>query len=661
MGQQSSREHAPLTFGYVNHAHDEEHGDIIESLQDLDTNQKDFVLANPHLYQLQSICHECNKLKAVNEVVVSLTGESCSRCQKQKRLSLVRKDLAEDLEYIDQTYYPDLVHYNTSEQQDPMEKELLQFEKDDNEVDASSGTSQQWSRLTIGEVTPGGTKRRPRRLTGPSMAVDLSARSLVKLSPSIGYLDSLTKLNLSNNQMTSLPRELGHLKNLRVLNISNNAIDEIPDTIAFLTKLKALNVSHNKLVQLPSSIGQLPKLVIIIANHNNLTSLPREFSHLVNLISLNVSNNPLKSLPAEIAALGSLRKLITEECDFQDEYSYDLRHNPPSLFETCARIAVRSQQNIPNQLADHIKDYISRADTCSYCQGPFFDSFVTRARFIERRAGQPMALEYTLCSAHWTHENDRLLAMFSQQPASTMMNKVRIDMDGLHDAPTTISARHRAYSDSCASSSYKPPTVGTPSPLSRRSNSNASDYPPSSSIATDYFSLSTPISSLLKNQPDLPALPITEEPSSFAAGSRTPGSSPCPSSPSPSSMLLSPPRGNRPRASSAASVTKRLTSFIRSNSSASITRSRSPSTSSTSSLRQEAAASTSVVVIPQPSVTTATSQNGLRDWADSIQIAAAAAAETIAHSQQQQDQINGMLKSHHHHHHHYATEVSSET
>lgn len=192
MGQQSSREHAPLTFGYVNHAIDDSE-DIIESLEHIDGNQKDFVLANPHLYQLQTICNKCNKMKAVNEVVVSLTGESCSKCQKQKRLSLVRKDLAEDLEYIDQTYYPDLVHYNNNDnnaEQDPMEKELMQLEKDNEDG------SQQWSRLTIGEVAPGGTKRKPRRLTGPSMAVDLSARSLVKLSPSIGYLDSLTKLNL---------------------------------------------------------------------------------------------------------------------------------------------------------------------------------------------------------------------------------------------------------------------------------------------------------------------------------------------------------------------------------------------------------------------------------------------------------------------------------
>jgi hypothetical protein len=194
MGQQASRERAPLTFGYVNRSFDDDQHDSEEKFdeQELDQDQKDFVLANPHLYQLQTICKQCNRqsLSPKTEVVVSLVGESCEKCQKQKRLSLVRKDLADDLEYIDQTYYPDLVHYT---EQDPMEEELLQIEKDDDSM------QQQWSRLTIGEVTtPGGsaTRRRPRRLTGPSMAVDLSHRSLIKLGPSIGYLDGLTKLNL---------------------------------------------------------------------------------------------------------------------------------------------------------------------------------------------------------------------------------------------------------------------------------------------------------------------------------------------------------------------------------------------------------------------------------------------------------------------------------
>lgn len=173
MGQQTSREHAPLTFGYINEA-----TDINENIESSNESQKDFVLANPHLYQLQATCNHCQNNK--NELVAYI-NEACTKCKRQKRLSLVKRDLAEDLEYVDQTYYPDLVHYTTTttteeDDDDTMEKELLE----------------QWSKLTIGDAVT----KRPRRLTGPSMAVDLSSKSLVQLSPSIGYLDNLTKLNL---------------------------------------------------------------------------------------------------------------------------------------------------------------------------------------------------------------------------------------------------------------------------------------------------------------------------------------------------------------------------------------------------------------------------------------------------------------------------------
>jgi predicted DCC family thiol-disulfide oxidoreductase YuxK len=180
MGQQTSREHAPLTFGYVNHSN--------ENIERIDTSTfedaEDFILKNPHLYKLQAICEQCSSTS--NVMLSSVVNEACNQCKRQKRLSLVKRDLAEDLEYIDQTYYPDLVHYNTTEE-DPMEKELLEFQEQ----------QQQWSKLTIGDaVTPGTNIRRPRRLTGPSMIVDLSNKSLVKLSPSIGYLQNLTTLNL---------------------------------------------------------------------------------------------------------------------------------------------------------------------------------------------------------------------------------------------------------------------------------------------------------------------------------------------------------------------------------------------------------------------------------------------------------------------------------
>ncbi|CAO3610021.1 unnamed protein product [Mucor hiemalis] len=61
----------------------------------------------------------------------------------------------------------------------------------------------------------------------------------------------------------------------------------------------------------------------------------------------------------------------------------------------------------------HIAEYFKKEQTCSFCYGPFFDSFVTRGKFIERTGRQVIALDYKLCCAHWSDEQDRSLAMFS--------------------------------------------------------------------------------------------------------------------------------------------------------------------------------------------------------------------------------------------------------
>jgi hypothetical protein len=189
MGQAESVDHSPLTFGYVNATTSMDDGDI----DDLDLKHPDFVLDNPHLYQLQAVCQQCSPNLSKSGVTVSSTNESCSVCKKRKRLSLVRKDLAEDLDYIDQTYYPDLVHYNTNTSTnappDPMEDELMQIEEETKpEVEESH-----FSRLTIGDVSP---NLKARRLTNPAVVVNLSSKSIVKLSPSIGYLHTVNKLEL---------------------------------------------------------------------------------------------------------------------------------------------------------------------------------------------------------------------------------------------------------------------------------------------------------------------------------------------------------------------------------------------------------------------------------------------------------------------------------
>ncbi|KAG0169170.1 hypothetical protein DFQ30_003898, partial [Apophysomyces sp. BC1015] len=447
MGQHTSKYHAPLTFAYVNRTESEE--GLMEQAFEGDKTVTDFVLANPHLYKLEIVCQnncsasrkrlasnnnsdpESFPLTSESIVAATIIDEECKHCRQNKRLSLVRRDLEKDLAYIDETYYPDLVHYNSPG--DSVENETVPPCAQD---ERAADDEENLDKLTVGEVAP--RTQRPRRLTGPSMAVDLSGKSLVKLSPSIGYLDNLTKLNLSQNQMTSLPPEVGYLKNLRVLNTSHNQLENIPDTIAFLSKLKMLNLSHNSITCIPPSIGLLPKLQFVILNNNKLTAIPRELAQLRDLARLTVSHNPLKAIPAEIATLKSL-KLIADNCDFMNEFEYDPQHDPPSLFEICARAAVRIELPIPSDLPDHIKEYFGRSEICSFCGGPYFDSYVTRGRFIQRTTRPTIALEYRLCSAHWNDNDDRIMAMFADLPANAVIKRISehtvVDTDGLDQTP----------------------------------------------------------------------------------------------------------------------------------------------------------------------------------------------------------------------------------
>ncbi|KAI8080281.1 uncharacterized protein B0P05DRAFT_438202, partial [Gilbertella persicaria] len=300
----------------------------------------------------------------------------------------LHQNLVHDLDYIDKTYYPDMIHY---------------IKHDEEEGDTDTLKDEEgWSKLTIGEINP------KNRLVS-SLVIDVSNKSLFKLSSSIGHLNNLTKLDLSKNQLIYLPETLGQLVNLRVLNASKNQLEYLPDSITILPKLKALNVSHNKLSTLPQGIGSLPSLIVLILNHNQFTHLPREIAKLKGMITLNVSHNPLCSIPAEIATLKSLRKLTVEGCSFKTEFMHTRAHDPPRLVEICARQIVKYQIPYPS----HLSDYFSRQQTCSFCSGPYFDSFVTRGRFVQRSGRQWIALDERLCCAHWIDEQDRISALFS--------------------------------------------------------------------------------------------------------------------------------------------------------------------------------------------------------------------------------------------------------
>ncbi|KAI8141992.1 hypothetical protein BJV82DRAFT_616698 [Fennellomyces sp. T-0311] len=285
--------------------------------------------------------------------------------------------LAKDLAYIDQTYY-------ARDEQIPQEEQRIE------------GLTE----ITVDQRAM------------PSVSMNLTGRALVRLGPRIGTLYSLTQLNLSHNQIQTLPKEIGNLVNLRVLNLSYNRLISVPDTMHRLKRLRAINLSHNQLESIPSSMGMLSDLLVLIVNNNAIRHLPSQLGQLPRLATLHIAHNSLlESIPAEIADMPSLKKLVAHACNFPDSLPKHLPHDPPSLVETCARLLVKQRKKgIPKKLSS----YLAMAKTCTACKGPYFDTHVRHHRIVHR-VDTTIAIDYRLCSLHWTTENDRLLYIFSSR------------------------------------------------------------------------------------------------------------------------------------------------------------------------------------------------------------------------------------------------------
>ncbi|ORZ15808.1 hypothetical protein BCR42DRAFT_415937 [Absidia repens] len=283
--------------------------------------------------------------------------------------------------------------------------------------------------------------------------ISLTQQNLIRLNPNIGLFTMICKLDLANNKLSSLPETIGYLDRLETLYLGNNQLETLPDTIGHLTKLIELDVSHNQLNTLTPCIAYLKKLQVLAASHNLIHELPVHLAiGLKGLTILDLSHNVISVLPAEITQLHFLRRLLLDGCPLVDPsatattatasssslaatYSagrtsrtqkppcYSQLHSPPSLLEQCARTIVRDtrhhsyyQQRF-TQLPYHLVSYLYSAIPCTLCQGPYFDTYVTRGRLVER-TGRWIPVEYRLCRAHFTNENDRLLCMFSSEGAT---------------------------------------------------------------------------------------------------------------------------------------------------------------------------------------------------------------------------------------------------
>ncbi|KAI8996892.1 hypothetical protein BDB01DRAFT_768908 [Pilobolus umbonatus] len=308
------------------------------------------------------------------------------------------RQLIIDLAYIDQTYYHSL---------EKAEDIRVNEEHYTINIDREALITANKRGLTFSDILP-------MCLDKTMRDIDLNRRGIGSLTSNIILLPMIRKLDLSCNYLEEIPEAIGYLQHLEFLSVAHNRLTHLPDFIGHLSRLTDLNICFNRIHTLTSRIGHLKKLESLYMTYNKLTELPGTIEGLKSLGYIDMSHNPITRLPAEITQLPYLRRLMMEGCPLATSLEYPLSYDPPSLLETCARHIIR--HNMPQQsIPAHLIGYLNQYNLCSHCGGPYLDSYVSRGRWIEKNE-VCVPLEYRLCSAHWSNESDRILAMFSAIP-----------------------------------------------------------------------------------------------------------------------------------------------------------------------------------------------------------------------------------------------------
>ncbi|CAD6204561.1 unnamed protein product [Miscanthus lutarioriparius] len=139
--------------------------------------------------------------------------------------------------------------------------------------------------------------------------LDLHSNQLINLPDTFGELSSLIDLDLHANQLKSLPTSFGNLTSLANLDLSSNLLKVLPDCLGKLKNLRRLIAETNELEELPYTIGSCTSLVELRLDFNQLKALPEAVGKLENLEILTLHYNRIKGLPTTIGHLTRLREL----------------------------------------------------------------------------------------------------------------------------------------------------------------------------------------------------------------------------------------------------------------------------------------------------------------------------------------------------------------
>nr|XP_010919876.2 plant intracellular Ras-group-related LRR protein 5 [Elaeis guineensis] len=139
--------------------------------------------------------------------------------------------------------------------------------------------------------------------------LDIHSNQLINLPDSFGELSNLVDLDLHANRLKSLPASFGNLTSLVNLDLSSNQFSVLPETLGNLTKLRRLNIETNELEELPYTIGSCTSLVELRLDFNQLKALPEAIGKLECLEVLTLHYNRIKGLPTTMASLCKLKEL----------------------------------------------------------------------------------------------------------------------------------------------------------------------------------------------------------------------------------------------------------------------------------------------------------------------------------------------------------------
>lgn len=178
--------------------------------------------------------------------------------------------------------------------------------------------------------------------------LDIARLNLTEIPSSLGTLNKLSSLNLSNNSITNFTN-IAPLIQLEEINLSGNALTKVPEEINNFLNLKTLNLSNNKIEQF-STLNSLHNLEWLSLENNNLNNIPTETTALEKLTYLNLSRNNISGGTGMLSTLINLEQLWLNHNKLKGSIPTNILSLPKLM-----NLSLQSNEfegNIPDNLPD---------------------------------------------------------------------------------------------------------------------------------------------------------------------------------------------------------------------------------------------------------------------------------------------------------------------